>query len=91
LARGGVPEAALLSEASKVARRLKEIVVDGLERNADYIIDCSVRFGVFGAGFLFLRECGVDSYLSGILSGLMNLGVKRRGEKKKGGGNTKRK
>lgn len=36
---------------------LSAALTDGLERNRTYIVDCSIRFGILAAGFVFLRAC----------------------------------
>ena len=67
------PEPMLLGKAAKIAHGLAAIAIDGIERHQHDILDCTIRFTVFGAGFLFLRAIGVDGYIAGIVAGRMNL------------------
>jgi hypothetical protein len=52
------PEPILLGKAGDIARNLSDAVLDGLERNRDYIVDCAIKFSVFGCGFMFLGSSG---------------------------------
>jgi hypothetical protein len=67
------PEPILLGKSGEIARKLSAVVTEGLERNRTYIMDCTIKFGVFAAGFTLLRACGVDGYIAGIVAAIMNV------------------
>jgi hypothetical protein len=69
----GSLEPIFLGRAGEIAKQLSTTVKEGLERHRTYIADCAIRFGVFGAGFVFLHACGVDGYIAGAVAALMNL------------------
>jgi hypothetical protein len=67
------PEPILLGTAGEIARKLGSAVSDGLERNRTYIVDCTIKFCVFGAGYTFLHAIGVDGLIASLVAGLMNV------------------
>jgi hypothetical protein len=67
------PEPILLGTAGEIARQLSVAVGDGLERNRTYIVDCTIKFCVFAAGFTFLHAIGVDGFIASVVAGLMNV------------------
>jgi hypothetical protein len=66
------PKPILLGKSAEIARKLSAVVTEGLERNRTYIVDCTIKFGVFAAGFTLLHACGVDGYIAGIVAALIN-------------------
>jgi hypothetical protein len=74
----GTLEPILLGKAAEIAAQLNTTLQAGLERHRDYICDCAIRFGVFGAGFLFLHACGVDGYIAGAVAALMNVSLAKK-------------
>jgi hypothetical protein len=77
------PEPILLGKAAEIARKLSAVVTEGLERNRTYIVDCTIKIGVFAAGFTFLHACGVDGYIAGIVAALMNVKLPKDGDSQK--------
>jgi hypothetical protein len=76
------PEPIFLGKAGEIAKELGAAVEEGLKRHRNYIVDCTIRFSVFGAGFLFLNACGVDGYIAGIVAALMNVTLPKSDTKK---------
>jgi len=81
--KGAAPEPVLLGKAAKIANELSAAVIDGLERNRAYIMDCSIKFTLAGAGYMFLHACGVDGYIAGFVAALMNVKWSKGGKSKK--------
>jgi hypothetical protein len=77
------PEPILVGKAGEIAKELGAAVKEGLQRHRNYIVDCTIRFSVFGAGFLFLSACGVDGYIAGIVAALMNVTLAKNDNEKK--------
>ena len=77
------PEPILLGKSAEIARKLGTAITDGLERNRTYIVDCTIKFGMFAAGFTFLHACGVDGYIAGIVAALMNVKLSKGDHTKK--------
>jgi len=77
------PEPILLGKSAEIARKLSAVVTEGLERNRTYIVDCTIKFGVFAAGFTLLHACGVDGYIAGIVAALMNVKLTKGSDSKK--------
>ncbi len=77
------PEPILLGRAADIARKLSEAVVEGLERNRAYIVDCSIKLSVFATGYEFLHSLGVDGTIASIVSGLMNVRLPKGSKSKK--------
>jgi hypothetical protein len=77
------PEPILLGKAGEIARHLGTAVAEGLERNRAYIVDCSIKFFVFAAGFALLHAIGVNDSLAAIITGLMNVKLPDGGGSKK--------
>jgi hypothetical protein len=77
------PEPILLGKAGEIARQISTAVAEGLERNRNYIVDCSIKFCVFAAGFTFLHAIGVDGYIAGAVAALMNVKLSGGGGSKK--------
>ncbi len=77
------PEPILFGKSAEIARKLSAVVTEGLERNRTYIVDCTIKFGVFAAGFTLLHACGVDGYIAGIVAALMNVKLAKGGDSKK--------
>ena len=77
------PEPVLLGKSAKIVRKLSAAVTEGLERNRTYIVDCTIRFGMFATGFAFLHACGVDGYIAGVVAALMNVKLSKGGDSKK--------
>lgn len=73
------PEPVLLGKAGEIARALSDVVLDGLERNKAYIVDCTIKISVFAAGFAMLHAIGVDGYIAGVVAALMNLKLPKTG------------
>jgi hypothetical protein len=70
------PEPSLLASARETARSLSVAVFDGLERHRAYIADCSVHFGLFGAGFLFLQTVGVPGdFAAKVVAAIMGVKI----------------
>jgi hypothetical protein len=69
----------LLGKAGELARQLGSAVNEGLERNRTYIVDCTIKFGVCGAGFIFLQHCGMGAYAASFLAAIMNLRSPKEG------------
>jgi hypothetical protein len=69
----GKPDPVFLGKAGEIAQSLSVAVTGGLERNRNYIVDCSIKFSVFAAGFVFLHACGVDGWIASCVAALMNL------------------
>jgi hypothetical protein len=80
---GTSPEPILLGKAGEIARKLSAAVTEGLERNRTYIVDCTIKFCVFAAGFTLLHACGVDGYIAGAVAALMNVKLSGGGDSKK--------
>jgi hypothetical protein len=68
------PEPILLGKSADIARKLSAVVIEGLQRNSAYIVDCTIKFGLLAAGVAFLHACGVDSVIAGIVAALMTKG-----------------
>jgi hypothetical protein len=77
------PEPVLLGTAGEIARQLGAAVGDGIERNHSYIVDCTIKFGVFAAGFTFLHAIGVDGLIASVVAGLMNVKLSKGDDLKK--------
>jgi hypothetical protein len=77
------PEPVLLGKAAEIARRLSVFVTEGLDRNRTYIADCTIKFSLAGAGFMFLHACGFDGYIAGFVAALMNVKLPIGGKTKK--------
>ncbi len=77
------PEPILLGKSAEIARKLSEVVTKGLDRNRAYIMDCSIKFSLAGAGYVFLHACGVDGYIAGFVAALMNVKWSKGGKSKK--------
>jgi hypothetical protein len=71
----------LLGKSAEIARSLSVVATEGLERNGPFIVDCAIKFGVFGTGFAFLSACGVDGYIAGAVAALMNVKLPKGGGK----------
>jgi hypothetical protein len=69
----GKPEPILLGKAAEITRTISAAVTEGLERNRVYIIDCSIKFCVFAAGFSLLHAIGVDGYIAGVVAAITNV------------------
>jgi hypothetical protein len=67
------PEPILLGKAGEIARQLGNAVKEWLERNRNYIVDCQIKFGVCGLGFVFLQACGMGVYAAFFVAAIMNL------------------
>lgn len=59
------------------------LVSKGLDRNRAYIMDCSIKFTLAGAGYTFLHACGLDGYIAGFVAALMNVKWSKGGKSKK--------
>jgi hypothetical protein len=79
----GSPEPILLGKVGDIARQLGNDVKEGLERNRTYIVDCTIKFGVCAAGFVFLKACGMGEYAAGFLAAIMNLRLPKEGDSTK--------
>jgi hypothetical protein len=77
------PEPILFGMAADIARKLSEAVVEGLERNRAYIVDCSIKLSVFATGYEFLHSLGVDGTIASIVSGLRNVRLPKGSKSKK--------
>ena len=77
------PEPILLGKAGEIARQLSAAVMEGIERNRIYIVDCMIKFSVFAAGFSLLHAIGVDSYIAGAVAALMNVKLPKGEDAKK--------
>ena len=77
------PEPILLGKSADIARKLSAAIIEGLERNSTYIVDCTIKFGVFAAGFNFLHACGVDGLIAGIVAAIMNVKLSKGSNSKK--------
>jgi len=76
------PEPILLGKAGEIARKINAAVVEGLERNRSYIVDCSIKFCLFAAGFELLHAIGVDS-ITAVVAALMNVNLSKNDGSKK--------
>jgi hypothetical protein len=76
------PEPILLGKAGEIARKINAAIVEGLERNRSYIVDCSIKFCLFAAGFELLHAIGVDS-ITAVVAALMNVNLSKNGGSKK--------
>ena len=77
------PQPILLGKAGEIARQLSAAVMEGIERNRTYIVDCMIKFSVFAAGFSLLHAIGVDSYIAGAVAALMNVKLPKGEDAKK--------
>ena len=76
------PEPILLAKVGEIARKINAAIVEGLERNRRYIVDCSIKFCLFAAGFELLHAIGVDS-ITAVVAALMNVNLSKNGGSKK--------
>ncbi len=76
------PEPILLGKAGEIARKINVAIVEGLERNRSYIVDCSIKFCLFAAGFELLHAIGVDS-ITAVVAALMNVNLSKNDGSKK--------
>jgi hypothetical protein len=68
------PDPARLAKVSKAAHEIVGTIGEGLERNRAFIVDHTIRVGLFGAGFTFLHTIGIDAAAAtGIVSALMGI------------------
>jgi hypothetical protein len=67
------PEPVLLQKAGEIAHKTTAAIVEGLERNKSYIVDCTIKFSVFAAGLAFLHVVGADLLTTAVVAAIMNL------------------
>ena len=62
------PRPILLGKAAEIARDINTAIVEGIERNRSYIVDCSIRFCLYAAGFELLHAIGVDLFTASVVA-----------------------
>jgi hypothetical protein len=65
-------EPVFLGKAGEIAHQLNVGLMEFLERNRAHIAGFPIRTGLFLSGYWFLKACGVEGYIAGVASGLLN-------------------
>jgi len=73
-------ERMFLGTAGKITDRLQIAFSEWFEQNATNVAGYSIRIGLFGAAFAFLRTCGVDGDIATLASAILNKSIPKQKE-----------